>query len=62
VAPFDVDKENEIGYFTLTGVNQNCKRSGFGRKIMGTIFCFANETNINTIKKVHFLKKKFRFI
>lgn len=46
-----VDKENKIGYFTLTGVNQNYKKTGFGRKLWEQSFgFFSNETDINIIK------------
>lgn len=46
-----VDKKNKVGYFTLTGVNPNCKRLGIGRKLWNQAFgFFSNETNINIIK------------
>ena len=46
-----VDAENKIGYFTLTGVDPNCKKSGFGRKLWEQSFgYFANQTDINIIK------------
>ena len=46
-----VDNANKVGYFTLTGVNQNNKKAGFGRKLWEQSFgFFANETDINIIK------------
>ncbi|HEU4790027.1 MAG TPA: GNAT family N-acetyltransferase [Flavobacterium sp.] len=46
-----VDEENNVGYFTLTGVNPDYKRLGIGRKLWDQAFgFFSNETDIMIIK------------
>jgi dTDP-4-amino-4,6-dideoxy-D-galactose acyltransferase len=57
-----VDKENKVGYFTLTGVNPNYKRLGIGRKLWNQAFgFFSNETDINTIKSPFSFKNSDSF-
>lgn len=46
-----VDKNNDIGYFTLTGVNPNYKRKGVGKNLWNQSFgYFSNETSIRLVK------------
>jgi hypothetical protein len=45
------DRANNVGYFTLTGVNKNLKKSGIGRQLWEQSYgYFANETDIEIIK------------
>jgi ribosomal protein S18 acetylase RimI-like enzyme len=46
-----IDKTNKTGYFTLTGVKKDLKRSGIGRQLWNQSFgYFANENDINIVK------------
>lgn len=57
-----VDKKNKVGYFTLTGVNPDCKRSGIGRKLWNQSFgFFSKETDIDTIKSPFSFKNEESF-
>lgn len=57
-----VDKANQIGFFTLTGVDFNSKRMGIGKDLWNQSFgFFANETNINIIKSPFSFNNKESF-
>jgi len=45
------DRQNNVGYFTLTGVDPDSKRMGIGRKLWEQSFgYFSNETEIEIIR------------